>query len=100
MYLIHVRFRSASAAPVPLCTPVQRAGVLASVGVEHLTEYRGEEPGTVVLTLFVRASSLPLAELRARAACLPLDAVPWRLDGLWPGMVAEYYEKLLTQDKP
>ncbi|MFB7513699.1 hypothetical protein [Streptomyces sp. NPDC056144] len=100
MYLIHVRFRSSTVAPAPLCPPARRAGVLASVGIEHLTEYRGEEPGTVVLTLFVRASSLPLAELRARAACRPLAVGPWHLDGVWPGMVAEYYEKLITRDAP
>ncbi|MEU3609890.1 hypothetical protein AB0E83_31290 [Streptomyces sp. NPDC035033] len=101
MYLVHVLFRSTLPAPgsPPLGRSPGRAEALDALGVAHVTEHEGEEPGTAVLTLFVRAATLGQAEERARTACLVLGRAPWRPERTWPGMVTAYYEKLLAGEE-
>lgn len=93
MYLIHLLFRAAQGPlrdPPPV-DPSRHATALAAAGIEHLATHGGPEPGTAVLTAFVRARTLAEAESQAVEACWHILTAEWQVAEVWPGLVGEYY---------
>ncbi|MFE4257332.1 hypothetical protein [Streptomyces sp. NPDC056883] len=102
MYLIHLLLRADHGLlpDPPTVDPSRHATALAAAGIEHLTTHGGPEPGTAVLTAFVRARTLAEAESQACEACWSVLTDEWTVSAVWPGLVAEYYTGRRAPDLP